>query len=187
MGHLPVIWMALIETTISVRIVPIRSCTAIFIFSNSKHCHADIDELYEKYATSDSYPSYSYYEEAAATPVPGYRVELAKSNRSQCKSKTGKQLCGGNIQKNSIRVGSLDEKAGSYGRWQHLTSAERRGVGGGCRGWRVPKKVHHGLGNPSDLDQVLKDLMNMEEGMSILTLHPILTALNIHPYVFKCY
>jgi hypothetical protein len=95
--------------------------------------------------------------------VPGYRVELAKTNRSRCQSKTGKVDCGSVIPKDSIRVGSLDEKSGSYGRWHHLTSGERRGVGGPCRGWRVPKKVWSGLTNPSDLNQSLIDLLNMEE------------------------
>ena len=123
----------------------------------------DIDELFETYASSESYPSYSYYEEAAATETPGYRVEKAKSGRSSCKSKTGKQICGGLIPKDSIRVGSLEEKAGGYSRWHHLTSAETRGVGGPCKGWRVPKKVWSGLTNPSDLNQSLIDLLNMEE------------------------
>ena len=55
-------------------------------------------------------------------------------------------------------MGSVDDKAGSYGRWHHLTS-----VGGSCKGWRVPKKVWSGLTNPSDIDQTLVDLLNMEE------------------------
>ena len=68
---------------------------------------------------------YEYYEEAAKEDVPGYKVELAKSGRSKCSKKD----CGGKIDKDSIRVGSLDKVAGSYGRWHHLE----------C--WRVPKKV----------------------------------------------
>lgn len=135
----------------------------IFNLLCSSYLRTDMDELFETYASSDSYPSYSYYEEAASTPVPGYRVEKAKTSRSKCKSKTGKQMCEGVIPQDSIRVGSLDEKAGSFGRWHHLTSVETRGVGGPCKGWRVPKKVWSGLTNPSDLNQSLMDLLNMEE------------------------
>ena len=62
---------------------------------------------------------------SAKEDVPGYKVELAKSGRSKCSKKD----CGGKIDKDSIRVGSLDKVAGSYGRWHHLE----------C--WRVPKKV----------------------------------------------
>ena len=38
---------------------------------------------------------------------------------------------------NSVRVGSVDPVAGTYGRWSHAE----------C--WRVPGKVHHGLPNPA--------------------------------------
>lgn len=53
------------------------------------------------------------------------------------------------ISENEIRVGSLDEFAGSYGRWHHLE----------C--WRVPKKVQNGLTNPSDEEVSLRDLLSM--------------------------
>ena len=82
------------------------------------------DELYAKYANNANYASYEYYEAAAEEEVPGYRVELARSGRSKCAK------CDGYIEKGSLRVGSLDKFAGTYGRWNHL---------GGC--WRVPVKV----------------------------------------------
>ena len=53
------------------------------------------------------------------------------------------------IDKGDIRVGSLDETAGTYGRWHHLE----------C--WRVPKKVQNGLTNPSDEESSLRDLLSM--------------------------
>ena len=82
------------------------------------------DELYAKYANNAGYAPYEYYEAAAEEEVPGYRVELARSGRSKCAK------CDGYIEKGSLRVGSLDKVAGTYGRWNHL---------GGC--WRVPVKV----------------------------------------------
>jgi len=42
------------------------------------------------------------------------------------------------IPKSAIRVGSLDETSGTYGRWNHLQ----------C--WRVPSKVWSGLSDPTD-------------------------------------
>ncbi|KAL7518672.1 hypothetical protein ACHAWX_003482 [Stephanocyclus meneghinianus] len=112
----------------------------------------NIDELYETYATSTSYPSWSYFSEAAETPVPSYRVEKAKSGRSSCKG------CKGPIAKDEVRVGSLDERGGGYGQWHHLM-----GNGGTCKGWRVPKKVWTGLTDPSDGTVSLSDLLCMEE------------------------
>ena len=61
------------------------------------------DELYQKYASNTSVPSYEWFEEAEKVEVPGYKVELARSGRSKCKS------CEGTIAKDSIRVGSLDK------------------------------------------------------------------------------
>ncbi len=81
------------------------------------------DDLYAKYANNAGYASYEYYEAAAEEEVPGYRVELAKSGRSKCVK------CKDLVEKGAVRIGSLDEYAGSYGRWNHL----------GC--WRVPVKV----------------------------------------------
>ena len=65
------------------------------------------------------------------------------------------------IAKGEVRVGSLDENAGSYGRWHHV------------RCWRVPKKICSGLTttmrentNKSDSteeeNQVLQELKSME-------------------------
>jgi len=74
-------------------------------------------------------PSWEFYAAAAQEPVPLYRVELAKSGRSKGKD-------GALISKGKVRIGSLDEEAGSYGRWSHL----------GC--WRVPSKIWLGLPDP---------------------------------------
>ena len=130
-------------------------------------------------------PSYEHYYHAAQEQVPGYKVELAKSGRSQCvacqakqkrrskpppkkKSKTNDEattttmivapiavappiITSAYIDKDVIRVGSLDDTSGSYGRWHHLD----------C--WRVPYRIWAGLTNPADADQVLQDLLYMEE------------------------
>lgn len=55
------------------------------------------------------------------------------------------------IEKDSIRVGSLDDVAGSYGRWNHLP----------C--WRVPSRIWSGLSQPDNKDIVLQDLLHMDE------------------------
>ena len=60
---------------------------------------------------------------AAEEDVPGYKVELAKSGRSTCVKSHSK------IPKDSIRIGSIDKVAGTYGRWNLLEV------------WRVPLKV----------------------------------------------
>ena len=85
---------------------------------------SDLDDLYAKYSNNaNAAPSYEYYEAAAEEDVPGYKVELAKSGRSKCVK------CQSKIEKDGIRVGSLDKVSGTYGRWNHLD----------C--WRVPVKV----------------------------------------------
>lgn len=53
------------------------------------------------------------------------------------------------ITKGQIRVGSIIEDAGTYGRWHHLQ----------C--WRVPKKIQAGLTNLSDEEASLRDLLSM--------------------------
>lgn len=177
-----------------------------------------IDEsVYEHYVDPHGpIPSYEHFAEAAATEVPGYKVEIAKSARSQCvkckntkpkkvpKAKKGTKaikahgeegpspakkprvesteiICmddhttelatinesteivaaKARIEKNSIRVGSLDDMSGGYGRWHHLE----------C--WRVPSRVWGGLTNPESPEQVLEDLLCMDEvlltGLSSLT------------------
>jgi len=80
--------------------------------------------------TAPTVPSYEWFEEAAAEEVPGYRVELAKSDRSACVAGGASRLCGGGaIARGALRCGSLDEASGAYGRWSHLA----------C--WRVPARV----------------------------------------------
>ena len=79
--------------------------------------------------------AYGWYEEAATEEVPKYKVELARSDRSQCK-RTGEYCMHGDdpfIMKGSVRVGSMDPESGTYGRWNHLP----------C--WRVPASIHLGL------------------------------------------
>jgi hypothetical protein len=44
---------------------------------------AAFDDLYKEFAHGKT-PSYEYYQEMAQEEMPGYKVELAKSNRSQC-------------------------------------------------------------------------------------------------------
>jgi hypothetical protein len=89
-------------------------------------------------------PSWEYYEQAAEEAVPTYRVELAKSGRSKCKQKgAAKHCCDSHpvpssvassittstlvdlaadeiIEKGEIRIGSINEDSGTYGRWFHL-------------------------------------------------------------------
>lgn len=93
-------------------------------------------------------PSWDFYEAAAETEMPLYRVELAKSGRSRCNA-TGKyKKCDTSqereestdlvdltatpeslIFKDEVRVGWLNEQTGTYGAWKHL------------RCWRIPSKV----------------------------------------------
>jgi hypothetical protein len=92
-------------------------------------------------------PSWEYYHEAAEENFPLYRVERARSNRSRCTqtTKLGKK-CGDDklIASGSVRVGSLDEKTGTYTRWNHLE----------C--WRVPSRIWLGIASSrEDEDSVL--------------------------------
>jgi hypothetical protein len=103
-------------------------------------------------------PSWEYFSAAADEPVPGYRVELARSGRSSCTAKGGAKKCGSSessvIDKGEIRVGWLDPLSGSYSRWVHLA----------C--WRVPSKVWLGLPDPdtcSDADKFETALMGMNQ------------------------
>mmetsp|Transcript_2524 Transcript_2524/g.5431 ORF Transcript_2524/g.5431 Transcript_2524/m.5431 type:complete len:849 (+) Transcript_2524:32-2578(+) len=110
----------------------------------------DLDDLYSHFATSEEVPSYEHFEEAAREEVPGYRVELAKSGRAQCvvcKRDGAKEP----IAKGDVRVGSLDENSGAYGRWHHL------------RCWKVPRKIFTGFTDIEDADVTLRDLKSMEE------------------------
>ena len=154
--------------------------------SFTTHLSQDTDDYYNSVFddfNSQSTPSYEHYYHAAQEQVPGYKVELAKSGRSQCvacqlkqklgtkpppkkKTKTNDEattttlivapivapiITSAYIDKDVIRVGSLDDASGSYGRWHHLD----------C--WRVPYRIWAGLTNPADADQVLQDLLYMEE------------------------
>lgn len=107
------------------------------------------DELYKKYAHNTATQSYEYYEAAAQEDVPGYRVELAKSNRSKCVKS------GAYIVKGDVRVGILDKMAGTYGRWHKLDQ------------WRVPVKFQNGLTNPSDEQTSLRDLLAIDGMMFV--------------------
>ncbi|KAJ1616396.1 hypothetical protein T492DRAFT_850847 [Pavlovales sp. CCMP2436] len=83
--------------------------------------------------------SWDFFAAAADEPVPGYRVELAKSGRSKCQAKGSAKHHADSeevILNKTIRIGSLEPEAGSYGRWVHL----------GC--WRVPARVWLGLPEP---------------------------------------
>ena len=84
---------------------------------------------------------WEYYEAAVTTDEPTYRVELAKSNNSQCsqtsatyrrctqiwKTKTDKKtgeeketLVNPKIAKGEVRIGVYEDKTSNYGRWVHL-------------------------------------------------------------------
>lgn len=78
---------------------------------------------------NDSTPSWEYYAEAAKESYATYRLELAKSGRSQCMA--SKEF----IEKGSVRIGFM-QTTGSYGRWVRMQ----------C--WRVPSKIWLGLPNP---------------------------------------
>ena len=83
-------------------------------------------------------PSWDYYCAAAEQPVPTYRVERARSNRSSCcQTGNAKSCLDASIAQGEVRIGSLDSEAGTYGRWIHL------------RCWRVPSKVWLGLPDPA--------------------------------------
>lgn len=82
-------------------------------------------------------PSWQFYEAAAEEAQPIYRVERAKSSRSSCVQVGKHKLCvDAKIPLGELRVGSLNEKTGSYTRWMHL------------RCCRVPSRVWAGLPDP---------------------------------------
>ena len=123
-------------------------------------------EYYEQtmhaYDTSDMpMPSWEFYEAAEEEPVPTYRVESAKSDRSQCVQKgtackhgEPKPSAASFIAKGTTRIGSFDKESGSYIRWVHLI----------C--FRVPAKVWKGLPDPetcSDEAQFAAALRQMNE------------------------
>ena len=86
---------------------------------------------------STDVPSWEFFAAAAEVPVPSYRVELAKSNRSSCcQSGNAKHCQDPGIDQGEVRIGYMDSESGAYGRWMHL------------RCWRVPSKVWLGLPDP---------------------------------------
>jgi hypothetical protein len=87
-------------------------------------------------------PSWEFFYTAAEEDVPLYRVEPAKSARSLCRQTGKAKKCskGEKIQRDVVRIGSLDEKSGSHCRWVHLD----------C--WRVPSKVWLGVPDPEECD-----------------------------------
>jgi hypothetical protein len=59
--------------------------------------------------------SWEYYDEAAASDVPSYRIERAKSGRSACKQTGKAKNCTSVpplIEKDSLRIGSINRDAG---------------------------------------------------------------------------
>lgn len=91
----------------------------------------------EEWFESTEVPSWEFYAEAAAEPVPIYRMERAKSNRSRCQQQGAAKKCvDQTIPKGTLRLGTIDDNSGTYGRWCHLV----------C--WRVPNSVWLGLPNP---------------------------------------
>ena len=121
-------------------------------------------ELFKEFGRKAT-PSYEFYQEAAEKSVPTYRVELARSARSQCshkKTATAKKCSelGAEpafIAKGEIRFGSMNPESGSYGRWVHLQ----------C--WRVPGLVWRGLPSPKSTDftshNIARALATMNEGI----------------------
>eukprot|EP01135_Chromosphaera_perkinsii_P010512 Nk52_evm22s2152 gene=Nk52_evmTU22s2152 len=99
----------------------------------SSSTQAQPAEEYEKNYSRQprEYQSWDFYFNSTSEEVPLYKVELAKSGRSRCtmKSSLGKKCYDTTIPKGEIRVGSINEESGTYGRWCHLD----------C--WRVPSKI----------------------------------------------
>jgi hypothetical protein len=70
-------------------------------------------------------PSWEYYQQAAEEDMAPYHMELAKSGRGKCFAKKPGRTCGEvdqvvNIPKDTVRIGSVDNTSGGYGRWCHL-------------------------------------------------------------------
>jgi len=128
------------------------------------------DSVFSGFDGTDPQP-YEYYEAAAEEAMPPYRVELARSNRSSCKATGAAKKCGGKyggqpeemsgpeetggpplIAKGEVRVGSLDNQSGGYGRWRHVP----------C--WRVPSKIWLGVQDVAgDAAAVAQRLLEMNE------------------------
>ena len=131
--------------------------SSIGSFASAGHMSTD-DSYGDAWTTAEGMPtpSYEYYYAAAEEPVPLYKVEPAKSGRSKCKQTGSARRCPVDscIAKGELRVGSLESKSGSYGRWHRL----------GC--WRLPSKIWLGLPDPDvngDAEQFETALLSMNE------------------------
>ncbi|CAM9203075.1 unnamed protein product, partial [Hapterophycus canaliculatus] len=110
-------------------------------------------------STPRTHMPWQYYYDAAAEDVPPYKVELARSGRSKCRGTKAARKCSAEdplIGKGEIRIGSLDEQAGTYSRWIHLE----------C--WRVPSRIWLGLAQEGgagcgSLEQCVAALSSMNE------------------------
>lgn len=106
------------------------------------------------FAPSAFTPSYAFYQDASAETTPLYHVELARSARSKCASKGAASKCAQSmIDRDDVRIGSLNEISGTYSRWAHVS----------C--WRVPSRIWLGLPEPetSSLDEFRAALGRMNE------------------------
>jgi len=113
-------------------------------------------EVWNDYNESTT-PSWEYFASASEEPVPGYRVEKAKSNRGTCKQKGKSKKCVGEeevkIDKGELRCGWLDSRSGAYSGWVHL------------RCWRVPSRIWLGIPDLETCDdhEILAALVRMNE------------------------
>ncbi|KAI8897827.1 hypothetical protein BC833DRAFT_592187 [Globomyces pollinis-pini] len=112
----------------TIRVIFEKSSISSFAKSASKNAST------RAYPDSGTFKSWQFYYDAQEEQVPIYKVELAKSSRSKCAKKCHDQI----IDKNEIRIGSIDLESGTYGRWIHLK----------C--WRVPSKIWSGVPNPDE-------------------------------------
>ena len=79
----------------------------------------------------------------AVASMPPLHAELARSDRSTC------QVCGTQIEAGSLRIGMVDAKTGTYGRWQRLA----------C--WRPsPEALEALMGYPVDVAALAEQLVN---------------------------
>ncbi len=68
-------------------------------------------------ASSAPLPSYEWFEAAAEESVPYYRVEVAKSGRSNCKANLSSIACNHEnpeINAGEVRVGTMNLETGPY-------------------------------------------------------------------------
>ena len=125
-----------------------KACPS-FSSASAMHTTAQADSFADA-----NHPMYAFFEEAAAEPVPSYRVELAKSSRSTCMAAGGAVKHASEvIAKGSIRVGRIDVQSGTYTKFVHLE----------C--WRVPSRVWLGVLqlDPFDADAYEEALIQMNE------------------------